>query len=143
MPSIRFARLAAAAVMGTLGFWLAGCGEKREAATVNGSVSVAGKPLEGIRVSFEPIGRGLGQGSAGVTDASGKFTLKFVDNDRPGALIGKHRVAFFDLKSTPPGESPDAGNLPPVKSRLPAKYLTETLEYEVKPGENQADFDLR
>jgi hypothetical protein len=30
-----------------------------------------------------------------------------------------------------------------VKSRLPAKYLTETLEYEVKVGENDAKFDLK
>lgn len=122
---------------------LVGCGEKREAATVHGTITVGGKPLEGIRVSFEPIGRGLGQGSAGVTDAEGKYTLKFVDNDQPGALVGKHQVGFFDLKSTPPGESPDAGDLPPVRSRLPARYVSQTLEYEVKPGDNQADFDLR
>jgi len=143
MPSIRFLSPWWIAAWTVLGLGLTGCGQKREAATVSGTVKVAGKPLEGIRVSFEPIGRGLGQGSAGVTDASGKYTLKFVDNDRPGALVGKHRVTFFDMKSTPPGESPDAGNLPPVKSRLPAKYLTETLEYEVKEGENQADFDLK
>lgn len=143
MPSMRFARTVVAAAFCVVGLGVAGCGEKREAATVSGTVKVAGKPLEGIRVSFEPVGRGLGQGSAGVTDAAGKFTLKFVDNDRPGALIGKHRVTFFDLKSTPPGESPDAGNLPAVKSRLPARYLTETLEYEVKAGDNQADFDLK
>jgi hypothetical protein len=142
MPSIRFLSPWWIVACTVLGLGLAGCGEKRDAATVSGTVKVAGKPLEGIRVSFEPIGRGLGQGSAGVTDASGKYTLKFVDNDRPGALVGKHRVTFFDMKSTPPGESPDAGNLPPVKSRLPAKYLTETLEYEVKEGDNQADFDL-
>jgi hypothetical protein len=143
MLSLRDASPAMAAGLCAVGLWLAGCGEKREAAAVSGTVTVAGKPLEGIRVSFEPVGRGLGQGSAGVTDAAGKFTLHFVDNDRPGALIGKHRVTFFDMKSTPPGESPDAGNLPPVKSRLPAKYLTETLEYEVKVGENDAKFDLK
>jgi hypothetical protein len=94
-------------------------------------------------VSFEPIEAGAGQGSAGRTDASGHYKLQFVDNDSDGALVGKHKVMFFDLQSVPPGESPDAGPAPVPKSRLPQKYLTEGEEYEVKAGANQADFDLK
>jgi hypothetical protein len=69
--------------------------------------------------------------------------LQFVDNDSDGALVGKHKVMFFDLQSVPPGESSDAGPAPVPKSRLPQKYLTEGEEYEVKAGANQADFDLK
>jgi hypothetical protein len=119
----------------------AGCGERRSAAPVSGTVTVSGKPLEGIRVSFQPVGPGLG--SAGTTDAAGNFTLRFVDNDLPGAQLGQHKVTFYDVASASTEDSPDGGKMPAVKTRLPRRFLSEALEFEVKPGENRADFDLR
>ena len=121
----------------------AGCGSGRDASPVSGTVKVNGQPLADIRVSFEPTAAGAGLGSAGKTDASGHYRLQFVDNDKDGALLGKHKVMFFDLQGIPPGESPDAGPAPVPKTRLPKKYLTGGEEYDVKPGANQADFDLK
>jgi len=128
------------ACSGLLG--LGGCGEARNSAVVTGKVTVKGQPLADIGVSFEPQGSGAGRGSFGRTDAAGQYSLNFVDNDQPGALIGKHRVTFRDLAAAAAQES-DAGNLPKQTIRFPAKYMSEGLEYEVKAGTNQADFDLK
>jgi hypothetical protein len=137
LATLRFALLASLAPL-----VVAGCGGgSRNAAPVSGKVTFRGQPLADIGISFEPVGSGAGQGSFGRTDASGSYTLRFIDNDSEGALVGKHQVSFSDLKDVGIAEQPDAGPSVPVrKSRLPAAALNEPREYEVKEGDNQADF---
>jgi hypothetical protein len=119
-----------------------GCGgDSRQTGQVSGKVTSKGQPLADIGVNFEPIGSGAGRGSFGRTDASGSYTLRFIDNDSAGALVGKHQVTFSDLQAAGSGDQPDAGPaVPRKKSRLPAAALENPREYEVKEGDNQADF---
>jgi len=119
-----------------------GCGDGRTAGTVSGKVTVKGKPLADIGVSFEPRGTGAGRGSFGRTDSSGNYTLHFIDNDQAGAMVGPHQVTFRDLLSAAAEES-DAGPMKKQTFRFPQKYMSEPLEFEVKAGTNQADFDLK
>lgn len=108
---------------------------------MTGKVTAKGQPLAEVAVVFEPIGGGAGRGSSGTTDASGTYTLLFVDNDEPGALIGRHQVTFRDLKAS--AEGADGGALPKQQFRFPPKYMNEGHEFEVKAGSNPADFDLK
>jgi hypothetical protein len=119
----------------------AGCPGSRRSAQVNGKVTANGQPLAEVAVVFEPVGSGAGRGSSGTTDASGSYSLRFVDNNEPGALIGRHQVTFRDLKAS--SEGADAGGLPKQQFRFPTKYMNEPQEFEVKAGANQADFDLK
>ena len=123
-------------------FAVTGCGDSRNSASVSGKITLNGQPLADMGVTFEPMGGNAARGSYGKTDASGSYTLSFIDNDQPGAIIGKHQVSFADLQGGPV-ETPDAGPAPPVKTRLPASYRGTSIEYEVKSGGNQADFDLK
>jgi hypothetical protein len=120
---------------------LAGCGDGRDSVPVSGKVTVQGQPLADILVTFEPLDDGIG--STGTTDAEGRYTLQFVDNDQDGAVPGKHQVTFQDLLDEP-AEDSDAGPAPPSKSRLPAGAQGAMQEFVVPPdGTSAADFDLK
>jgi hypothetical protein len=110
-------------------------------APVEGTVTVAGKPMEGITVTFTPD---AGRVAQGITDASGKFTLNTLSSK--GAVPGKHKVSFaytsvkLDASGKPPpGMGPDninTGKGPPVMPGAPfnSKYsspATSGIEVEV------------
>jgi len=123
--------------------WIAGCGDDRQGVAVSGKITVNGQPMADIGVTFEPVSAGAGRGSYGKTDAQGQYSLRFVDTDGSGALVGKHQVAFTDMQNRV-GESPDAGNAPPFQSRLPAASQAARLDFEVPAGGTKAaDFDLK
>lgn len=74
-----------------------GCGGSSFAtAPVSGQVTVGGEPVANVLVTFTPIGSDaeLGPGSTGRTDASGRYTLELVGENRAGAQPGKHRVTL-------------------------------------------------
>lgn len=76
---------------------ISGCGDS-SVAPVSGKVTVAGKPVAGIRLVFSPKlvgaeGSDPGPWSSGLTNTEGEFTLKTRYKD-DGAVIGKHTVAF-------------------------------------------------
>src|SRR5439155_21810734 len=83
MTSARAWALAAAVLITT------GCGSGNKVVPVSGTVTLDGKPLANAHVAFQPEApkgsQNAGVGSYGVTDASGKYTLKMVDTDQPGA----------------------------------------------------------
>jgi hypothetical protein len=123
----------------------AGCSsEARSAAPVAGKVTVNGQPLADIGVTFEPVGSGAGRGSFGRTDAAGNYRLRFIDNNQTGALMGKHNITFRDLQASAGAQELDAGpSLPKQKFRFPQKYMSEAQQFEVKPGSNHVNFDLK
>lgn len=146
-------RLKASAFLGLVVVLVAGCGGDPKYAAVSGRVLVDGKPREGLVVMFQPIGSkenpNPGKGSAGRTDADGRFTLS-VDDSTSGAVIGQHKVAIFtplsenELRSDPEIGSDD-GAPPGPKETIPPKYndMTE-LTFTVPPeGSDQANFDLQ
>ena len=117
---------------------LAGCEQRRYVIVpVSGRITLDGKPAEGVHVSFQP--QGGGPASVGVTNNEGRYTLRRIDTQQPGALVGTHRV-YFSLVAE--NVSPDdAGR--PLKSRLPEKYRKGMISFTVPPGgTDQADFSL-
>jgi uncharacterized protein DUF6795 len=140
---------------------LAGCGTTSDigAASVSGTVTYNGSPVEGATVSFVPTDD-AGKMAAGTTDAQGKFTLTTVQAG-DGAVPGAYQVAVSKIEGGAaagetqteeeayaqafPGSSPEKA--PEVKDLLPAKYkdasksgLTATVE---SGGGNDFPFELK
>src|SRR5688572_16910652 len=101
----------------------AGCG-KASVAPVSARVTLDGKPLAGVHVSFQPIAppgkQEPGVGSYALKDAEGKYTLLLVDNERPGAVVGKHRVEITARSDVP--ANIDVPTRPPPKVAVPSRY---------------------
>lgn len=124
----------------------AGCGG-RNVAPVSGRVTLDGKPVAGVHVGFQPIAVGkdqnAGGGSYAITDADGRFTLRLVEGDSPGAIVGKHRVEI-----TTRTEANNATDLrvkaADPKAVIPAKYnRNSALTFDVPAGgTDSADFAL-
>lgn len=126
-----------------------GCGAGIDAVPVSGVVTVDGKPVENVAVSFTPIqGQSSpGPGSSGVTDAQGRFVLQTI-GDKPvhGAVTGKHHVTLF--VSTPPGGA-DSSYEEQVKRAaeanqvLPPSARDSTLTFDVPAGgTSEANFEF-
>ncbi|HID21363.1 MAG TPA: hypothetical protein EYP14_03065 [Planctomycetaceae bacterium] len=113
---------------------VSGCGggsDLPDLGRVSGTVTMDGKPLAGVVVTFEPVDGG--RASIGKTDDNGQYELGY-DAENKGAVVGKHRVRI-----TTPTEAPD----PNFKDPIPAKYNSNTtLTEEVKPGKNEINFEL-
>lgn len=116
-------------------FSTAGCGEESpsdtpELGSVSGIVTMDGKPLANVVVTFEPES---GKPSFGGTDAEGHYNLVYSKNES-GAKIGLNTVRI-----TTPTEGPEDKGKDPV----PAKFNTKsTLKKEVKAGSNEINFEL-
>ena len=74
---------------------LVGCDSGPKLIDVQGTLTVAGKPLDKIHVEFWPEGNG--PRSIGITDAQGKFTLTTDDGKTKGALAGSHKIVLRDV----------------------------------------------
>lgn len=99
--------------------------------TVTGIVTLDGQPLPGALVSLTPES---GRPSAGQTDETGKYELKFTF-DRAGAHVGSHVVRITTAQN--------AENETPAKETIPARYNAGTeLKAQVEPGANELDFEL-
>jgi hypothetical protein len=135
---------------------IGGCGESAvPVAEVEGMVTLDGQPLGDVQVEFLPeLDRGTdAPRSTGRTDAQGKFKL-VCDDQRAGALIGRHRIVVQDLKqlglTIKPvdkfSEAYQAGDGPPsAQSRIPARYSEAArtpLRQEVKPEKQTVMIEL-
>ncbi len=124
-----------------------GCNRGVPTARVEGVVTLDGKPLQEIRVLFQPDNKGGEEGvtgSFGLTDAAGKFVLKLSDSQNEGAVVDFHAVTLSDKLSEDPKDSDAGGFGKTTKSRIPMKYTNEPPKFEVKAGKvNQANFELK
>jgi hypothetical protein len=121
---------------------LIGCAGGYQVAAVSGQVTLNGHPLPGVQVTFQPVGAGgedPGPGSSGITDNEGRYTLKLLTTQKPGAVVGKHRVMIFTLR---PSNSKGEGAVP--RETIPARYnLDSKVFFAVPPeGTQAADFGL-
>lgn len=117
-----------------------GCGESGpEIATVEGTVTLDGKPLPHATVVFTPVEGGRPAGA--MTDEEGYYVLNFTEG-RQGAIPGKNRVRIYTLRD--PMEDEDGNMIPGSPETIPTKYNAETtLEFVVEDGKrNEANFDL-
>jgi hypothetical protein len=150
-----------------------GCsgGSGLETVPVSGVVTLDSQPVEGATVSFSPKSEG-GVAAAGITDASGHFTLATTSGE--GAAPGAYAVtiskasaggaqAFQDPRSSGGNLSQEdmkamsdiarqqagarPGSAAPAKSAVPEKYAsadTSGFAAEVKSGEkNEFSFDMK
>ena len=138
MPTARYTLLLLHLVLGAA----VGCSTSAEVAPVSGRVTLSGRPIAGAVVTFQPIsdrdgGRPTVGGSAGTTDAEGKFLLRLVDSGKEGALVGKHAVTITTGKAGDSDDSRVTGEL------APAAWRSGKKTFDIAPaGTDQANFDL-
>jgi hypothetical protein len=140
-----------------------GCDKGPQYAPVKGRVTLDGRPLANVMVTFQPVGgkknENPGPGSAGATDAQGYYTLKVSSQHAQGdgAVVGEHVVrvgVILEGEGTKPTDpevgSPDGATPEQIKElkrreRIPAKYNQNSeLRFTVPPGgTTEANFDLK
>ena len=105
-----------------------GCSRGPQVGQVEGTVTVDGEPVAGLKVFYYPP---TGRPSRTVTDAQGHYRLKWKP-DVGGALVGQHKVVISTITEQDRVE------------HLPARYNSETeLTADVKAGDNIIDFPLK
>lgn len=112
-----------------------GCGgSNNPVAPVKGVVTLNGKPVADMVITFTPVpgktasvgdANAPGKSATGNTDAEGKFTLSTYERN-DGALVGEHKVTVF-------GTGPD----PTPPGKIPKDFTME-----VKPGSNDLEIKL-
>ena len=110
---------------------LTGCGgvpDQPPLGTVTGIITLGGKPLEFIEVSFVP---NRGRPSYGDTNSLGEYELTYVQNIR-GAKVGQHKITVRSGKV-------DNSQLKPVEIK-PGKNVIN-IECVAKPVNSKADGD--
>jgi len=127
---------------------------------VSGTVTLDGKPAEGVTVEFYPVGEG--RECFGVTDAQGKFVLTVSGADiGSGAIPGEYHVILTKMRdvaaemlaqlgnsSDPDSHVAIRGGLPEPVNMLPEKYADRTAT-DIAPvtverrGKNSFTFELR
>lgn len=128
--------------------FLMGCGGSG-IVPVTGIIKLDDKPLAHAIIIFEPAGADVnpGPGSVGTTDASGRFELRIMTTNAPGAKIGSHRVSITAYaagadgdSSAPPGENEKVNR----KALVPPEYNAKSkLTFDVPAlGTNNANFNL-
>lgn len=122
----------------------AGCAQKSSVslAPVSGMVTLDGKPLPNVMVSFHPdTGERAGYG---MTDATGRYEIRYTGT-KMGAPVGHHLVRIEsgilqNIGDTEP-EKPTPTEEPVY---LPPQYNEESqLTADVRRGPNTFDFSLK
>lgn len=139
-------RVAGIYSLGLVACLLAGCGggDEFSTASVAGTVTMNGQPVNGGSITFVPIADGegnlAGKPASGPVQEDGAFTLStYQEND--GAVIGKHRVMY-----SPPQpistETPEGGHAAPPQPSKYAGMVPITPEVEVTSGENDFEIEI-
>ncbi len=104
----------------------AGCGAKPVACNdrVEGTVTLDGAPVAGVRVEFIPEGSRDARAptSSAVTNDKGEFRLAY-GNNKSGAALGKHRVVVIQGRGGAAGDDREGGDPGPAPNvALPRAY---------------------
>ncbi len=129
----------------------AGCGDGGATATVSGTVSYAGAPVEEGSIQFTPKS---GKGAvAGGTVAGGKFSVAnvgvgpmvvYVSTNAPsGAGSGGGPVSTGDLaKAAQDRQAAKAKDAPAAAAAVPPDATGNNATFDVKAGANTLQLDL-
>jgi hypothetical protein len=116
--------------------FLVGCGES-QTGQVSGTVKVDGVPVKEGTIRFMPVSR-KGQPAGGAIK-EGQYSVQ--------VGVGAHKVAVSVPKVVGKKkiyDTPNSPEMPITKEALPEKYNENTtLDFEVKPGKNDKDWDLK
>ena len=153
-------------LLASIVLFLGGCGadDPYGAVVVKGTVTVDGKPMDGITISFNPVS-GDGMNAGGMTDKQGRFVL--TTGGAPfgtGAVPGEYNVTFAKVSnsgSEQPQQTVDefnaqiagggrrpSGPMSRVVHHIPEKY-SKTATSDIQPvivekkGKNSFNFDLK
>lgn len=134
-----------------------GCGSSHPAtAPVRGKITCEGQPVTEGTVTFYPE---QGRSATGRIQPDGTYALTTFD-EGDGAILGKHKVTIEAVRFT--GGTPRAASMeeemrmamekksapqaaPKAEWLAPQRYSkrdTSDLTFEVKPGQNTANFDV-
>ena len=82
-------------------------------------------------------------GSYALADSTGAYTLRLVESNQPGAVVGQHRVEI-SLRNDSSDDGDRRGKSPAAKIAIPAKYNRQSeLTIEITAiGKTDANFDL-
>ena len=109
----------------------AGCGSSGpQVAPVHGRVTLDGQPLANADIAFQP--EGAQRASIGRTNQDGRYELAY-KLGQSGAIVGKHTVSVEVSEEL-------VRNPPPIPERYASK---SELHPEVKPGDNEINFELK
>ncbi|MDO5552574.1 MAG: hypothetical protein Q4G68_02315 [Planctomycetia bacterium] len=133
---------------------LVGCNSKN-IVPVSGTVTIEGKPVANVRLTFRPVatdkaGTNAGFGAIGTTDANGHYEMEIVSSTKEskGASVGQNRVKITLLSNaskTASLPSMTTGNTP-TENTIPvfpwgAREVNTTIEIPAG-GTSSADFAL-
>ncbi|MDR3197135.1 MAG: hypothetical protein LBU34_04630 [Planctomycetaceae bacterium] len=125
---------------------LTGCAEKRQEVTITGTVSVAGKPVDGGMIQFLPADKNSFEGG-GIID-KGKFIAtvpygdlyvrfrgnEYLQKDADGNPLGGKDEIVNGMRTYTP---------PPSKQIIPDRYwFNSEVKVTVKTGKEPFDFNL-
>jgi hypothetical protein len=133
-----------------------GCQRERPMnfAPVEGTVTLAGKPLANVIVVFWGDAESSANTplSSGATDAAGHYRLH-TDQGDDGAVVGRHRVCILEGGIFRNGHAPNGERhtrLNPKDSSTPSQvplsyaYKDQTaLHADVRPGEQVIDLEVK
>jgi hypothetical protein len=123
------------ALLASLSF-LGGC-DSSDAAKVTGIVTLDEEPLADAKVVFQPE---EGRPSMAMTDEEGYYELQYTVDEK-GAKVGMHKISITSGGQRLKGDG--SSSTISVPEKVPAKYNKNTeLEREVKPGNNEINFEL-
>lgn len=116
-----------------------GCGSDRPPlASLTGTVTLDGKPIEHAGLMFSPLDGG--RPSVGGTNKKGEFEAMYVYGV-PGAIIGKHKVMFEESPPDTGSESEEdefKPYAPPGNN-----FVINPKEIEVESGGTVINFTLK
>ncbi len=114
---------------------------------VTGTITIDGKPAEGVAVTFFPAPKNQGNPGSGTTDANGQYVLLY-RNGQSGIPVGDYVVMCSRLRQ------PDGSPIPPDKTaadvmavdKIPERYRVmenPAMTVAVTKGGKTFDFDLK
>jgi len=130
---------------------LVGCGgggpsDTPDTGEVSGTITIDGKPVAGLQVSFQPES---GRPSMGTTDESGSYELLYT-TDLKGAKVGKGFFSIVTPQDDEEGysEEDEGEGYAESDDPIPAKYNAEAatnsdMQFDVKAGSNTFDLDIK
>jgi hypothetical protein len=132
---VRIEGKAAAGAAILVGLALAGCGGNE--ARVSGTVKVDGKPIANGMITFMPVDGKTATAGGKIKD--GHYSVK--------VPVGAMKVSISEPKFVRKKKLYDTPNSPEqdvTEESLPARYNENTeLTFDVRPGRNEKDFDLK
>lgn len=102
---------------------ISGCSDVKleKAVPVAGVLKYQGKPLEGYRITFQPVDKER-QGATAETDSSGAFKMG-TNKPGDGAAVGKHKVGVSFIAQIAEGEpGKEVFKTLTPKFKVPAKF---------------------